>query len=371
MSDDSKGVVSEPTDPFEEELVSWVRNDSLQLILLPTERCNFRCTYCYEDFSIGRMSAETILGVKRLIDRRVASLESLSISWFGGEPLLARSVVEEISDHVVRLAAERPDLEYVADMTTNGFLLDAVAVERLAQLGIRLYQISLDGPEPLHDRTRVRGNGKGSFRQIWRNLQAIRDGSAPVNVLLRIHLTPDNLPVMPDFLLQIRETFLEDKRFTVLLKPVERLGGPNDATMEVVPQATRPGILAHLEGILVDGSGEAQRLFPAPDVCYASRPNSLVIRADGRVGKCTVALRDPANTIGKLLPDGSLDIDNDRLRPWLRGWASRDWETLGCPYATFLKDPPVISASSSALGAPDHQFPIGVQPIAPSKAKEA
>jgi uncharacterized protein len=351
MNDHTRSVVSEPNDLFKEELVSWVRNDSLHLILLPTERCNFRCTYCYEDFSIGRMSAETVLGVKRLIDRRLGSLESLSISWFGGEPLLARSVVEEISDHVVRLAAERPDLVYEGDMTTNGFLLDTAAVELLAQLGIRLFQISLDGPETLHDGTRVRGNGQGSFRQIWRNLLAIRDGSAPVNVLLRIHLTPDNLPVMPDFLLQIRETFLKDGRFRVLLKPVERLGGPNDATMGVVLQETRPGILANLESILVDGNGGTQRLFPAPHVCYASRPNSLVIRADGRVGKCTVALRDPANTIGSLLPDGSLDVDNDRLRPWLRGWASRDWETIGCPYATFprslQKDPAYIPGTDA------------------------
>jgi uncharacterized protein len=337
MNDHTGSVLSEPSDSdlFEEELVSWVRNDSLHLILLPTERCNFRCTYCYEDFSIGRMSAETILGVKRLIDRRLGSLESLSISWFGGEPLLARTVVEDISDHVVRVAAERPDLRYEGDMTTNGYLLDAAAVERLAQLGIRLFQISLDGPEPLHDRTRVRGNGKGSFRQIWRNLLAIRDGAVPVDVLLRIHLSPDNLPAMPDFLVQVRETFLEDGRFRVLLKPVERLGGPNDDTMEVVPQETRAGILAHLESILADGDGEADRLYEAPYVCYASRPNSLVIRADGRIGKCTVALNDSANTIGRLLPDGSLEVDNARLRPWLRGWESRDWEAIGCPYATF------------------------------------
>jgi uncharacterized protein len=335
MNDPTRSEASEPNDLFEEEMVSWVRNDRLHLILLPTERCNFRCTYCYEDFSIGRMSAETIQGIKRLIDSRLGSLESLCISWFGGEPLLARSVVEEVSEHAVRLAAERPDLVYEGDMTTNGFLLDTVAVERLARLGIGLFQISLDGPEPLHNGTRVRGNGKGSFREIWRNLLAIRDGSAPVSVLLRIHLTPANLPVMPDFLLQVRETFLHDGRFRVLLKPVERLGGPNDATMKIVPQETRAGILAHLESIVANGDGGAQRLFSAPHVCYASRPNSLVIRADGRVGKCTVALSDPANTIGSLRPDGSLDIDNDRLRPWLRGWASRDWETIGCPYATF------------------------------------
>ena len=30
-----------------------------ELILLPTEKCNFRCTYCYEDFELGKMSEET------------------------------------------------------------------------------------------------------------------------------------------------------------------------------------------------------------------------------------------------------------------------------------------------------------------------
>jgi len=42
-------------------------------------------------------------------------------------------------------------------------------------------------------------------------------------------------------------------------------------------------------------------------ICYASKANSLVIRADGRIAKCTVALNDERNHIGDLKPDGSLD----------------------------------------------------------------
>src|SRR6266850_5496840 len=155
MTDLAIGQWPEYPSAFQEELVASFDNDRLHLILLPTEQCNFRCTYCYEDFSIGRMGPETIQGVKRLIDRRLDSLRSLSVAWFGGEPLLARGVIEEISEHIVHALGERPDLHYYADMTTNGYLLDTPAVERLAELGISSYQISLDGPEDLHDQTRV------------------------------------------------------------------------------------------------------------------------------------------------------------------------------------------------------------------------
>lgn len=50
--------------PYLAELLS---NQSQELILFPTEQCNFRCTYCYEDFKLGRMSNGTVNGIKALI----------------------------------------------------------------------------------------------------------------------------------------------------------------------------------------------------------------------------------------------------------------------------------------------------------------
>lgn len=337
---------SEYQSSFEAELAASFLNESLHLILLPTEQCNFRCTYCYEDFSIGRMSSDVIKGVKGLIDRRLRNLRFLSVSWFGGEPLLAQAIVEDISEHIIRAAADRSDLRYEGDMTTNGYLLNTQTVDRLAGLGIRRFQISLDGPEPLHDRTRRRANSTGTFHQIWQNLLAIRKGTAVVDVLLRIHLTPDNLPFMPCFLTQIRETFLSDERFKVLLKPVERLGGPNDGTIEIVAEESRERILAELGTIVLSGAEGTNPLFSAPRVCYASRPNSLMIRANGHIGKCTVALTDSANMIGRLLPDGSLQINNVALRRWLHGWESRDWGALECPYVRLPNSQPQLVQAS-------------------------
>ncbi|WP_405575483.1 radical SAM protein [Streptomyces sp. NBC_01167] len=318
------------SDLFASELASSLRDDSLHLILLPTEKCNFRCTYCYEDFSIGRMDSAVVEGIKRLIDRRIDGLRSLTISWFGGEPLLALPVIEEISTHVSESAATKPDLEYSADMTTNAYLLDHSTADRLSRLGIREYQVSLDGPQSMHDQTRLQANGAGSFHRIWDNLLTIRDSDLSVSILIRVHITPANLSSMPDFLRDIRNTFLGDSRFSVLLKPVERLGGPGDGSMDVISHDSAPAILANLASIVsVERGGDS--VHPMPEVCYASRPNSLMIRANGVVGKCTVTLTDPRNAVGSIRPDGTLEINNPLLRPWLRGWGSGDWSALSCP----------------------------------------
>ena len=104
--------------------------------------------------------------------------------------------------------------------------------------------------------------------------------------------------------------------------------------METIPTRSQAGIIRELEKIVLDGV-DSDALFSAPEICYAARSNSLVIRADGRVGKCTVALSDTRNTIGQLLSDGSLQIDNALLGPWVHGWASGDLAALACPYTSF------------------------------------
>src|ERR1017187_3340044 len=184
---------------FQDNLIDSLRTDALHLLLLPTEKCNFRCTYCYEDFANGRMSPEVVQGVKRLIERRLGALHLLQICWFGGEPLLALPVIEDISEYITSAVSIRPDLRYEGSMTTNGYLLDTPTVNRLLELGITQYQISLDGPEPFHDQTRVQANGRGSFQGIWKNLLTIRASAAPLSIMLRVHLTPDNWQSMPEF----------------------------------------------------------------------------------------------------------------------------------------------------------------------------
>ena len=44
-------------------LQECLASNVLHLILMPTEACNFRCTYCYEDFKLKRMAPAVLRGV--------------------------------------------------------------------------------------------------------------------------------------------------------------------------------------------------------------------------------------------------------------------------------------------------------------------
>ena len=41
-----------------------LNTERCKLILFPTEKCNFRCLYCYEDHVGEKMSSDTISSIK-------------------------------------------------------------------------------------------------------------------------------------------------------------------------------------------------------------------------------------------------------------------------------------------------------------------
>lgn len=57
-------------------------------------------------------------------------------------------------------------------------------------------------------------------------------------------------------------------------------------------------------------------LLPTGAVCYAAKPNSLVVGSDGRLYKCSVAIDEDFNRLGWIQEDGTLDMDYDKLALW-------------------------------------------------------
>src|SRR5262249_22010613 len=98
------------------------RSDRLELILLASEDCNFRCKYCYEDFARGTMEPRVRRNIKALVNKRVGVIREFSVHGFGGEPLYGFTAIEDLAPFFLETAA-RHGWSYTASMTTNGYLL--------------------------------------------------------------------------------------------------------------------------------------------------------------------------------------------------------------------------------------------------------
>jgi uncharacterized protein len=320
---------------LEPHLRGCLASNFLELILMPTEACNFRCVYCYEDFTSKKMPPHVVRGVKRLLDTRARDLDVLMLSWFGGEPLLALDVMEDLLVHAHSLVERCPDVQLYGEVTTNGYLLSRPVFQRLVELGVTEYQISLDGPRECHDRKRVLAGGTGTFDRIWQNLTEMRDCPDDFSVCVRVNVDRENVELIPGFLDEYAAVFGPDQRFRLFMRTVSRLGGRGDCSLpafgekdgrKAVEELSRHADRRGLSHETVYGVRRA-----GPVVCYATRGNSFVVRSDGKLSKCTVALEDPSNQVGWLREDGSLDIDANRMRKWMRGLWSGDPEELACP----------------------------------------
>ena len=302
----------------------------LELILLSTEACNFRCNYCYEDFKHGKMQREVVESIKLLLSNWADDLQSLHLSWFGGEPLLAKDLVLELNGYAKDIyTSER----YYSSITTNGYLLTEELFEALLQVGIFYFQVSLDGSKTYHDRSRVTVRGRGTFEVIWSNLLATRKSARDFLLTFRVHVTPENFDDVLMFVEDILKEFGGDHRYKIFIKEIVRLGSPNDE--KIVPLAK--GKMSELIALIQNKSSGALKIECDSDndvhVCYASRLNSFLIRSDGRIGKCTVALNDDENVVGILKDNGKLAIDRLKLMRWTAGLFTKNEEQLGCPLA--------------------------------------
>jgi len=330
-----------------QDLLECLSNRLLHLILMPTEACNFRCVYCYEDFQYRRMERPVVEGVKNLIRMRIPELRRLTISWFGGEPLLARDIIREIMADARSLASDRESAVH-SDMTTNAYLLNRDVFEEMLVSGVSDYQVSFDGTRAEHDRKRILAGGRGTFDRIWANLCDIRSVPGMFTITVRVHAARDNENDLPTFIDEFARTFGNDERFELFVRPLSRLGGPNDSNLPVFEEEEARQRVTDLRAYASRLGLRQLDLSAGKGICYAARGNSFVVRANGRLNKCTVSLEHPNNQVGFLHPDGTMTLNQPSMLMWMRGLQTGAEAQLQCPMKGYA-DPERRSAGGVPL----------------------
>ena len=150
-------------------------------------RCNLTCKHCYSisadtEFK-GELATDEVFRV--MDDLKAFRVPVLILS--GGEPLM-RPDIFEIARHAKAMG-------FYVGLSSNGTLIDAGNIGRIAEAGFDYVGISLDGLAETHDRFRRKA---GAFEAALNGVRLCRDAGAKVG--LRFTLTADNAHDFPALL---------------------------------------------------------------------------------------------------------------------------------------------------------------------------
>ena len=194
--------------------------------MLITEECNLRCDYCYIRKRPRTMTNRTAeQSVDFLFEASAGTRSGLSITFFGGEPLLAPGLIELIHAKASERARES-SREISFSMTTNATLISERNAELIERLGIAV-RVSLDGVGWAHDLHRRTVAGKGSFALITRNLARI---ARLKSVSVRMTVSPETARQLPEAV-----QWLSDQGFaSISFSPVAEAAWTEEALGELL-----------------------------------------------------------------------------------------------------------------------------------------
>lgn len=252
---------------------------NLALTIAPTLGCNFDCIYCYEndhsDFS--KMSKETQTKIVELVEENIKNgVKYFSVTWYGGEPLLAMDVIEELTTRLYDIC-EVAKVPYDAMVITNGYMLDRDTVARLNDCHVSRIQVTLDGPKEIHDKRRFLKGGYPTFDRIVSNLEESIDILPPV--ALRVNVDKDNFSRVDELKKQFSRDDLKEK-ITVYIAMVDALNENYNQEDCITIEK-----FANMDIHFYD---DPMAFYPRPttNACGADAIGHLVIAPDGSLYKC-------------------------------------------------------------------------------------
>lgn len=145
-----------------------------------SQRCNLTCPYCYvnkglfdyEERPIPRMQATTADQIVEKIYQNFPDFETYGYHFYGGEPLMSFNAIQRIVA-AAEIKAQETGTRTDYHITTNGTLLSREIADFMDEHRFTVY-FSIDGDQENHDELRKYINGKGSFRDVERNLAYLR-----------------------------------------------------------------------------------------------------------------------------------------------------------------------------------------------------
>lgn len=205
----------------DERLVEIMHHQSLSrlyskkhivLTIAPTQSCNFNCVYCFEHSrkseGISDETEEAIIAYLTK-NKEEDGLESIDLTWYGGEPLLQVKRLISMGTKINDLGLYISEQELI----TNGYFFTVEVVKKLIDIKVSCVQITLDGFKDTHDIRRPLLNGKGTFDTIIKNLDAFYNSEYKdlLTVAIRVNVDKRNYTKFIDIYNWLKSRYNSEK----------------------------------------------------------------------------------------------------------------------------------------------------------------
>ncbi len=223
---------------------------TLPIILLwVTDRCNLRCRMCGDQWRAGQQQSRQTLTLTDIagICQAAARLRTMIISITGGEPLLHPDIYAILE--LIR------DAGIAAHMCTNGTLLSAERVARLARTGIKSVSVSIDSSTPeLHDQLRGK---EGAFAETIAGITRLRAAMPELRININTTISKVNVATIVELLSLIKGLGCDKISLAPIHTNLQHKHKPKD---EFAGMVFAPDELGELQAALAQVSAHAAKL---------------------------------------------------------------------------------------------------------------
>jgi len=251
---------------------------SMALTINPTMHCNFNCSYCFESNRSSIYMTDDVEDAIITFIKNQKGLESLNVTWFGGEPLMDFNRIVSISKKIQSI-----EINYKAGLITNGYLLSKQICNQLDELNIKFVQITIDGLSQTHNLRRHLTSGEGTFDKIIENIECLKKINSIIDLSIRVNIDDKN---KDEFILLFN--FFKDKNYenvNVVPAFVDDIGNgckSNDCLFD------RKLKIEFITDLYKNYGLNFSYFYPRYDrmECSVRNANSFVIGASGELYKC-------------------------------------------------------------------------------------
>jgi uncharacterized protein len=297
------------------------KNKRLNVVIMPTARCNLICDYCGQEHAhINLTEAQANILIARVRDMlNFSNYTTLHVKWFGGEPLIGIKLIHYITSQLFAVCRQF-GVAYSSMIVTNGTLLTTETGRQLFfDCGITKYEITFDGPESTHDTRRKTKTGEGTYQKIINNLISFVNSSEfmGATIIIRCNIDSQNVNFASQLVDDLTSIGLAGRvrlYFATIYSWGEAVGQKRALTRKEFSKKELKLAKYAIQ------KGFPQAILPEPKAiaCIHLEDDGVVISPDGGIYTCTEIPLVPKYHVNSNIEFNNLS-ENNRQTIWREG----------------------------------------------------